>query len=58
MRTTEHGHHERFIREVAGTEVNSDALLRALIDEIRRQGLINEYITEYIVSSDSLPTFQ
>jgi polar amino acid transport system substrate-binding protein len=28
------------------------------IDEIRRQGLINEYITEYIIEPDSLPTFQ
>jgi hypothetical protein len=28
------------------------------IDEIKRQGLINEYITEYIINSDSLPTFQ
>ncbi|MEA2676917.1 MAG: polar amino acid transport system substrate-binding protein [Chloroflexota bacterium] len=28
------------------------------IDEIRRQGLINEYISEYIINSDSLPTFQ
>lgn len=28
------------------------------IDEIRRQGLINEYVTEYIINSDSIPTFQ
>lgn len=28
------------------------------IDQIRRQGLIDEYITEYIVDSDSLPTFK
>jgi hypothetical protein len=33
--------------------VNNDA-----IDEIRRQNLINEYITEYIINTDTVPTFQ
>ena len=28
------------------------------IDEIRRQNLINEYITEYIINTDTLPIFQ
>jgi polar amino acid transport system substrate-binding protein len=28
------------------------------IDEIRRQGLISEYITEYIINSDTLAVFQ
>lgn len=28
------------------------------IDEIRRQGLINEYVTEYVINTDALLTFQ
>ena len=28
------------------------------IDEIKRQNLINEYITEYIINTDTLPTFE
>ena len=28
------------------------------IDEIKRQGLIGEYTTEYIINTDSLPTFE